>query len=104
MLTSLILLILGLIVGLLVGKKAKVFMDKNLTVETPVTLSLSEVEEAGLAKLIGDLTRYRAFVDTTNGEKFINIPLADLLQVLVQKMRQLNLEVADLSEETFPKE
>ena len=82
------------------AKQAKVLNKEELTLtgNTPITLSLAEVEEAGFARLIGDLTKYRAFVDTTNGEKFVQLPLEDLLQVIVQKMRQFNMEISDLAD------
>jgi len=68
-----------------------------LTTATPITLSLVEIEEAGFSALIKDLTKFKILVDTTSGEKFVEIPLEDLLQVIVQKFRQLNLEIEDLA-------
>ena len=100
MLVDILVVALAVFFGVRLGttlRKLRIAAKTALTKDTPITLSLVEVEEAGLARLIGDLTRFKAFADTVSGEKFVEIPLEDLFQVMVQKMRQLNLEVGDLA-------
>jgi hypothetical protein len=110
MLTLLLLLVLVAVTGaeviaiLLLKKHLKSLEDAALKADTPVRLSTAEIEEAGLAGLIRDLAQFVAVKGDDDGVDFFDIRLADLLQVVVQKLRQLNIENADLASAVFSEE
>jgi len=65
-----------------------------LTVKTTVRLSQAEIEEAGIGHLVKDLTQFTHH--EINGVHYFDITISELLQVLVQKTRQTDLEIRDL--------
>lgn len=90
-------IVLALVAGILLFGFSKLAsflaVKENLTTGTPVTLSLVEIENAGLKDVIDQFTAGT----TPAGEGLVQLSIPDFLNVLLQKCSQHEREIGELA-------
>lgn len=76
--------------------RCKCTRDEPMTLLTPVTLSMYEINDLSLEDIIKEHAPSAAYV-VIDGEVGVEITIQDYLNVLTQKVRQHDLEIAELA-------